>query len=200
MPRRPDASVGRTTAPHYATAPGRSGRDVMREWVSQDPPCSSRSESVRTCRIGDHARSGLSIAARVHPRPSSPAPWSAAGAGSPVRRAASVRRRPGAARRDARIRSTSPTRQAVNTLEQITTLQQLLRVRHDKTDPAQYAGQLKMQPWTVKVDGLVDEARRLRRRGSGRFQVARGARLSPSLRRRLVDGDAVDWRAARRAC
>ena len=43
-----------------------------------------------------------------------------------------------------------------NTLEEITNYNNFYEFGWDKTDPAANAGQLKIDPWSVQVDGLVD--------------------------------------------
>ena len=43
-----------------------------------------------------------------------------------------------------------------NTYEAITSYNNYYEFGYDKTDPAQYAGALTTDPWSVKVDGLVD--------------------------------------------
>jgi sulfoxide reductase catalytic subunit YedY len=43
----------------------------------------------------------------------------------------------------------------VNSYNEITTYNNYYEFGTDKSDPAQYAGSLKVSPWTVKVDGLV---------------------------------------------
>ena len=48
------------------------------------------------------------------------------------------------------------TDEAPNTLEDITTYNNYYEFGYDKSDPAAYAGQLKTDPWSVTVDGLVD--------------------------------------------
>ncbi|MDQ3171541.1 MAG: protein-methionine-sulfoxide reductase catalytic subunit MsrP, partial [Acidobacteriota bacterium] len=42
-----------------------------------------------------------------------------------------------------------------NTFEEITTYNNFYEFGTDKSDPARYAGRLKLSPWKVKVDGLV---------------------------------------------
>jgi methionine sulfoxide reductase catalytic subunit len=44
-----------------------------------------------------------------------------------------------------------------NTFEQITTYNNFYEFGVDKGDPAKYAGRMKVTPWTVKVDGLVEK-------------------------------------------
>ena len=74
----------------------------------------------------------------------------------------------------------------------------------EKEEPARYAKALKVRPWSVVVEGEVDEAAHVRDRGAAQVP-ARGADLSPALRRGVVDGDPVDrvrvqpHREARRA-
>ena len=48
------------------------------------------------------------------------------------------------------------TDEAPNTYEAITTYNNYYEFGYDKTDPAEYAGALTTDPWSVKVDGLVD--------------------------------------------
>ena len=43
-----------------------------------------------------------------------------------------------------------------NTLEEITSYNNYYEFGYGKEDPAAYAGSLVTDPWTVKVDGLVD--------------------------------------------
>ena len=43
----------------------------------------------------------------------------------------------------------------INSFEDITTYNNYYEFGTQKSDPARYAGQLKVKPWTVKVDGLV---------------------------------------------
>ncbi|TNC47869.1 protein-methionine-sulfoxide reductase catalytic subunit MsrP [Rubellimicrobium rubrum] len=43
-----------------------------------------------------------------------------------------------------------------NTLEEIQGYNNFYEFGYDKADPARYAGEMATQPWTVKVDGLVD--------------------------------------------
>jgi methionine sulfoxide reductase catalytic subunit len=45
----------------------------------------------------------------------------------------------------------------VNTFEQISTYNNYYEFGLDKSDPAQNAGRMKVTPWTVKVDGLVNK-------------------------------------------
>ena len=44
-----------------------------------------------------------------------------------------------------------------NTFEEITTYNNYYEFGLQKSDPARYAGQLKTQPWTVKIDGLCNK-------------------------------------------
>jgi sulfoxide reductase catalytic subunit YedY len=44
-----------------------------------------------------------------------------------------------------------------NTFEEITTYNNYYEFGLNKSDPARYAGQLKTQPWTVKIDGLCNK-------------------------------------------
>lgn len=55
--------------------------------------------------------------------------------------------------------ATSPysTDEAPNSYEDITTYNNYYEFGYEKTDPAEYAGALKTEPWSVKVDGLVDK-------------------------------------------
>jgi sulfoxide reductase catalytic subunit YedY len=46
----------------------------------------------------------------------------------------------------------------VNSFQDITTYNNFYEFGLEKSDPAQYAGALKIKPWTVKVDGLVTKA------------------------------------------
>jgi len=48
------------------------------------------------------------------------------------------------------------TDEAPNSFEDITSYNNYYEFGYDKTDPAAYAGKLKTDPWSVKVDGLVD--------------------------------------------
>jgi sulfoxide reductase catalytic subunit YedY len=48
------------------------------------------------------------------------------------------------------------TDEAPNTFEDITTYNNYYEFGYDKADPAAYAGKLKTDPWSVTVDGLVD--------------------------------------------
>jgi len=48
------------------------------------------------------------------------------------------------------------TDEAPNSFEDITTYNNYYEFGYDKTDPAAYAGKLKTDPWSVTVDGLVD--------------------------------------------
>ena len=54
------------------------------------------------------------------------------------------------------------------------------------------ADALKIRPWTVKIDGLVEQEADVRRRRADQGDRPRGAALSPSLRRSMVDGDSLD--------
>ena len=47
------------------------------------------------------------------------------------------------------------TTEATHTWEQVTQYNNFYEFGTQKSDPARYAGQLKVKPWTVKVDGLV---------------------------------------------
>ena len=49
------------------------------------------------------------------------------------------------------------TKETPNTLEQITHYNNFYEFGLDKTDPARYADQLTVSPWSVKIDGLVDK-------------------------------------------
>ncbi len=44
-----------------------------------------------------------------------------------------------------------------NTFEEITSYNNYYEFGTDKSDPARYAGRMKVSPWTVKVDGLVNK-------------------------------------------
>src|SRR4029079_11336262 len=59
----------------------------------------------------------------------------------------------------ATIKSTSyiTAEERPNTFEQITTYNNYYEFGTRKSDPANYAGALKVTPWSVKVDGLVDK-------------------------------------------
>ena len=52
-------------------------------------------------------------------------------------------------------RSGFSTSEKQNTFEQITTYNNFYEFGTDKSDPARYAGRMKVSPWKVKVDGLV---------------------------------------------
>ena len=56
------------------------------------------------------------------------------------------------------LAQTSPysTDETPNTFEDITTYNNYYEFGYDKADPAAYAGKLKTDPWSVTVDGLVD--------------------------------------------
>ncbi|MDZ4311748.1 MAG: protein-methionine-sulfoxide reductase catalytic subunit MsrP [Cypionkella sp.] len=56
------------------------------------------------------------------------------------------------------LAQTSPysTDETPNTFEDITTYNNYYEFGYDKADPAAYAGKLKTDPWSVVVDGLVD--------------------------------------------
>lgn len=56
------------------------------------------------------------------------------------------------------LAQTSPysTDETPNSFEDITTYNNYYEFGYDKTDPATYAGKLKTDPWSVTVDGLVD--------------------------------------------
>ena len=88
------------------------------------------------------------------------------------------------ARDHARRRSTPPT----------TTSMSSARTR---TSP-RAAEALPRRPWEVKIDGLVETGDDLRDRRPDPQDAARGAALSPPLRRGVVDGRAVDRLSARR--
>ncbi len=75
-----------------------------------------------------------------------------------------------------------------NTYEQITNYNNYYEFGTGKSDPAHYAGRLTTRPWTVKIDGMVGKPGGYGVEDLIRLQPARGAHLSPSLRRRLVDG------------
>ncbi len=57
---------------------------------------------------------------------------------------------------------------------------------------ARAAQALKLRPWTVKIDGMVEKEHDGRHRRPHREGDAGGAALSHALRRGLVDGGAVD--------
>jgi len=52
-------------------------------------------------------------------------------------------------------RSGFSTSEKQNTFEEITTYNNFYEFGTDKSDPARYAGRMKVSPWKVKVDGLV---------------------------------------------
>jgi methionine sulfoxide reductase catalytic subunit len=56
------------------------------------------------------------------------------------------------------LADTSPysTDEAPNSLEDITTYNNYYEFGYDKTDPAEYASALTIDPWSVTVDGFVD--------------------------------------------
>ncbi|WP_054004512.1 protein-methionine-sulfoxide reductase catalytic subunit MsrP [Cypionkella psychrotolerans] len=56
----------------------------------------------------------------------------------------------------ARAGSPYSTDEVPNTFEDITTYNNYYEFGYDKADPAAYAGKLKTDPWSVVVDGLVD--------------------------------------------
>ena len=56
----------------------------------------------------------------------------------------------------ARAGSPYSTDEAPNSFEDITSYNNYYEFGYDKTDPAAYAGKLKTDPWSVTVDGLVD--------------------------------------------
>ena len=58
------------------------------------------------------------------------------------------------------------TDEKLNTFEEITSYNNFYEFGTGKDDPARYAGRLKTSPWTVKVDGSVQQAGRLSPRGS----------------------------------
>ena len=60
------------------------------------------------------------------------------------------------------------------------------------------ASALKTRPWTVKLDGLVEKEQTVDIDCADQGDGARGAPLSPPLRRGLVDGDPVDGLPAAR--
>ena len=78
-----------------------------------------------------------------------------------------------------------------NSYDDITGYNNFYEFGTDKDDPARNAGKLTTRPWTVKVEGCVRQAGRLRHRRHPQVVPARGARLSPALRRGVVDGDSV---------
>jgi sulfoxide reductase catalytic subunit YedY len=51
--------------------------------------------------------------------------------------------------------TTDPKVDPLNSFQQITNYNNYYEFGTDKADPAAYAGQLKVRPWTVKIDGLV---------------------------------------------
>ena len=53
--------------------------------------------------------------------------------------------------------SADPAVDAPNTVEQITGFTNFFEFGEEKDDPARYADRMKITPWTVKVDGLVDK-------------------------------------------
>ena len=81
--------------------------------------------------------------------------------------------------------------------EDVTTYNNYYEFGVDKAAPAKYAHTLKTAPWTVKVDGLVGEARRIRARGPHQILRPRGADLPHAVRRGLVDGHSVGRVSAR---
>jgi sulfoxide reductase catalytic subunit YedY len=83
------------------------------------------------------------------------------------------------------------TNEKVNAFEDITGYNNFYEFGTDKSDPARYAGKLTVRPWTTKIDGHVAKPGAVPDRGPAQVP-ARGARLSPPLRRGLVDGDPVD--------
>ncbi len=52
-------------------------------------------------------------------------------------------------------RSAFSTSEKQNTFQEITTYNNFYEFGTDKSDPARYAGRMKVSPWAVKVDGLV---------------------------------------------
>ena len=85
----------------------------------------------------------------------------------------------------------STTGEALTPYDDVTTYNNFYEFGIDKDSPSQYAKSLRPRPWTVTIDGAVAKG--------GQFAIddlikplsARGARLSPALRRGLVDGDSV---------
>ena len=73
----------------------------------------------------------------------------------------------------------------LNTYEQITNYNNYYEFGTRKTDPAQLRGQLTTRPWTVKIDGLVAQARRLRhRRPRSRSTSSRSASIVTAASKR----------------
>ena len=79
-----------------------------------------------------------------------------------------------------------------NTWEEITTYNNYYEFGTGKDDPAKYAGSLITEPWSVKIDGLVD------RPGDYDFKdilsemTVEETHLSLSLCRGMVDGGALE--------
>ena len=69
----------------------------------------------------------------------------------------------------------------------------------DKDDPAANANTLRPKPWTVAIEGEVAKPGVVPLETLLAPTAARGAHLSPPLRRGVVDGDPVDGHPARRA-
>ena len=97
----------------------------------------------------------------------------------------------------AQRRSTALT-EAPNSYEDITSYNNFYEFGVDKSAPAANSGRFKPAPWTVTVSGEAEKHRQVRARRRAERPCARGARLSPALRRGVVDGDSVGRRAARR--
>ena len=62
----------------------------------------------------------------------------------------------------------------------------------DKDAPSQNAGSFKVKPWSVKVEGEVAKPATYTLEDILRSALARRTRLSPPMRRSLVDGHPVD--------
>jgi sulfoxide reductase catalytic subunit YedY len=54
-------------------------------------------------------------------------------------------------------KSAFSTTEKQNTFEEITTYNNFYEFGMDKSDPARYAGRMKLSPWSVKIDGLVNK-------------------------------------------
>ena len=90
------------------------------------------------------------------------------------------------------------TTEPLNKFEEITGYNNYYEFGTGKGDPAKYAGQLKTSPWTVKIDGHLQQAGRLSPRRSDQDRRSRRARLPVPLRRSVVDGDPLGRHSARR--
>ena len=88
------------------------------------------------------------------------------------------------------------TDEKLNTFEQITSYNNFYEFGTGKDDPQRYAGRLKTSPWKVKIDGHCNKPADYLLEDLIKPHAARGARLPPALRRRLVDGDPVDRHSA----